>query len=71
MDMATVVVLIVAIVSFSEIYRCRMREKAMGSKKYYDEITKHLLRLEERIRNLETITLENENEKRFSDLSIP
>lgn len=71
MDMATAVVLIVAIVIFSELYRCRIREKGQALKKLFDEMTKQIVSLEKRMANLETITLENENEKRFTDLSFP
>ena len=71
MDMATAVVLIVAVVTFSELYRCRIREKGKDLKKLCDEMTKQIVRLEKRMANIETITLEKENEKRFSDLSMP
>ena len=68
MNLWTMIVLIVAIGTFSEIYRHRISVNAKEAKKLYDEITKRVARLEERMANIETIVLEKVRDKRFSDL---
>ena len=68
MNLWTMIVLIVAIGTFSEIYRHRISVNVKEAQKLYDEITKRVARLEERMANIETIVLEKAREKRFSDL---
>ena len=68
MNLWTMIVLIVAIGTFSEIYRHRISVNVKESQKFYDELAKRLARLEERMANIETIVLEKAREKRFSDL---
>jgi hypothetical protein len=68
MNMWTMIVLIVAIGTFSELYRHRISANVKESKKLFDSISKRVARLEERMANLETIVLEKSREKQFSDL---
>jgi hypothetical protein len=68
MNMWTMIVLIVAIGTFSELYRHRISANVKETKKFFDDIVKRVARLEERMANLETIVLEKAKEKQFSDL---
>ena len=68
MNLWTMIVLIVAIGTFSEIYRHRISVNVKESKKFFDEFSNRMARLEERMANIETIVLEKAREKRFSDL---
>jgi hypothetical protein len=62
------IVLIVAIGTISEIYRARLRANAEKSEGFFQELTRRIARLEERMANIETIVLEKERAKKFSDL---
>ena len=68
MDIFTMIVIIVAIVSLNKSYRCRMRAGGRGSMETVDHLMKYIDQLESRIDNLETIVIENEKEKRFARL---
>ena len=68
MNLWTAVVIIVAIGTFSEIYRSRISANIKESKKFSESLLHRIARLEDRMANLETIVLEKEKSKRFSDL---
>jgi hypothetical protein len=68
MDVFTMIVLIVAIGTISEIYRARISADVKESKKYFENLSQRIARLEDRMANLETIVLEKERTKKFSDL---
>ena len=68
MNLFTMIVIIVAIVAFNKSYRYRMRAGVQESKRSVDFLVRHIEYLETRIANLETIIIENENERRFADL---
>lgn len=68
MDVFTMIVIIVAIVSLNKSYRCRMRAEARESTETVDHLMKYIDQLESRMANLETIVIENEKEKRFAGL---
>ena len=68
MSLWTAIVIIVAIGTVSEIYRARLKTKAEKSEESFKIFTQRIARLEERLANLETIVLEKERTKEFSDL---
>ncbi len=68
MNLWTMIVLIVAIGTFSELYRHRISAKAKESKDLFESISRRVAHLEERMANLETIVLDRAREKKFSDL---
>lgn len=68
MNLWTAVVIIVAIGAVSEIYRSRISGKIKESEKFSETLLQRIARLEDRMANLETIVLEKEKSKRFSDL---
>jgi len=68
MNMWTMIVLVVAIGIFGEVYKHRISLKAKESEAYYDDAIKRIARLEQRMANIETIVLEKVREQRFSDL---
>jgi hypothetical protein len=68
MSFWTAAVIIVAITTFGQVYRIRMKAGAKASDESYHDMLERLDRLEERMANLETIVLEREKAKQFSDL---
>ena len=69
MNLFTMIVLIVAIGTFSKAYRHRMTINAGDeSKATIDYLKKHVQRLENRMANVETIVIDEEREKRFAEL---
>jgi hypothetical protein len=62
------IVLIVAIGTLSEIYRARLRTNVEKAEGFFQELTRRIARLEERMANIETLVLEKEKTKKFSDL---
>jgi hypothetical protein len=62
------VVIIVAIGSVTAIYKERLKAYAGKSEELYREIVQRVERLEERVASLETIVLEKERTRPFSDL---
>ena len=68
MNLWTMIVIIVAIGTFSEICKTRIRANEEESEESIKEISQHLSRLKDRVANLETIVLEKERNKQFSDL---
>jgi hypothetical protein len=68
MGLWTAVVLIVAIGVASEMYRARLKTQAGRTNAAYEELAKRLVRLEDRMANIETIVLEQEKSKRFAEL---
>lgn len=68
MDILTTIVIIVAIVAFNNSYRYRMRTGAQESVQSVEYLKRHIDYLEDRLANLETIVIDKEREKRFSDL---
>lgn len=70
MDLWTMImiVLIVAIAAASKMYRARLKAHVEKSEGFFQELTQRIDRLEERMANIETIVLEKERAKKFSDL---
>jgi hypothetical protein len=68
MNFWAAVVIIVAIGTISEIYRSKLKANANKSEKFYDSTAQRIARLEDRMANLETIVLEKEKAKKFSDM---
>ncbi len=68
MSFWTAAVIIVAITTFGTLYRARIKAKANQSGETSDSLIQRIERLEERMANLETIVLEKEKAKQFSDL---
>ena len=68
MSFWTAAVIIVAITTFGAIYRARMKTDARKSNEISETLLQRIDRLEERMANLETIVLEKEKAKQFSDL---
>ena len=68
MSFWTAAVIIVAIVTFGGIYRSRMKTDTKTTSESFHDLQGRLDRLEERMANLETLVLEKEKAKQFSDL---
>jgi hypothetical protein len=68
MNTMTAVVLIVAIGTFGGLYRARLKANAKIADEEFVDLSQRVSRLEDRIANLETIVLEKEKSKQFSDL---
>ena len=68
MNFWAAVVIIVAIGTISEVYRSKLKANANKSEKIYDTMAQRIARLEDRMANLETIVLEKEKTKKFSDM---
>jgi hypothetical protein len=68
MNLWTMIVLIVAICAISDIIKKRNNNYLNESEKSKEEISKFLVRLKNRIENLETIVLEQERNSRFTKL---
>lgn len=68
MSFWTAIVIIVAIGTVSEIYRARFKANAEKSEASIQEIAKRMASIEERMANIETIVLEQEKSRKFSEL---
>ena len=68
MNTMTAVVLIVAIGTFAGLYRARLKAHSQKTDKDFEDLSHRVSRLEDRIANLETLVLEKEKSKQFSDL---
>jgi hypothetical protein len=68
MSFWTAAVIIVAITTFGAIFRTRIKSNTRQSDEASESLSRRIERLEERIANLETIVLEKEKAKQFSDL---
>lgn len=68
MNFWTAAVIIVAITTFGTLYRTRIKGGATKPNENAEALLQRLDRLEERMANLETIVLEKEKAKQFSDL---
>ena len=66
MNLWTAIVIIVAIGAVSEIYRSRLKASADKAEATFKNLAQRMARLEERMGNLETIVLEEENARKFS-----
>ena len=69
MNPFTMIFLVVAIGILGEVYKHRITARAEESNRLFEDLSKRMARQEERMANIETIVLEKEKEKRFSDLS--
>lgn len=68
MNTMTAVVLIVAIGTIGGLYRARLKTNSQKTDKDFEDLSQRVSRLEDRIANLETLVLEKEKSKQFSDL---
>lgn len=68
MSFWTAAVIIVAITTFGTLYRSRAKAGAAKSNETSEALLQRLDRLEERMANLETVVLEKEKARQFSDL---
>ena len=68
MSFWTAIVIIVAIIAFTTIYRLRLKANTEEVDGVVQNLIERLDSIEERIANLETIVLENEKNKDFSQL---
>ena len=68
MSFWTAAVIIVAIVTFGGIYSSRTKTGPKITNESFHDLLGRLDRLEERMANLETLVLEKEKAKQFSDL---
>lgn len=68
MSFWTAAVIIVAITTFGALYRTRIKANARQSGEISGSTLQRIESLEERMANLETIVLEKEKAKQFSDL---
>ena len=68
MNFWTAAAIIVAITTFGTIYRARIKANAHKFDETSESLLQRIDRLEERMANLETIVLEKEKAKQFSDL---
>ena len=68
MNFWTAAAIIVAIATFGGVYRSRMKADTKITDEDFRGVLGRLDRLEERMANLETLVLEKEKAKQFSDL---
>ena len=68
MSFWTAIVIIVAIGTLSEIYRTRLKANSAKMEESYQKLVQRIASLEERMANLETIVIEKEKSRKFSDL---
>ena len=68
MSFWTAAAIIVAITTFGRLYSTRLKAGAQQSNENSESLLQRIDRLEERMANLETIVLEKEKAKKFSDL---
>lgn len=67
MSFWTAAVIVVAIVTFGGIYRARLKTNTKKSEESFGDLAERIARLEDRMLNLETIVLEKERTRRFSE----
>lgn len=69
MSLWTMIAIIVALGVISEMYRARLKAQTTWAqmKDQEENILSRLDRMEERLRNLETLVLENEKDRAFHD----
>lgn len=68
MNFWTAAVVIVAIVTFGSIFRSRTKTGTKKTDADFEDLLQRIDRLEDRMANLETIVLEKEKAKQFSNL---
>lgn len=68
MDFWTMIVLIVTIGAISDIIKSKKNSDTEKAKKHNEDESQIIARLKERVANLETIILEKERNKRFTEL---
>ena len=68
MSFWTAIVLICLICAVSESYRARLKKMSAHTKENFDDMSDRIARLEERMANLETIVLEKEKTRVYSEL---
>jgi len=68
MSFWTAIVIIVAIGAIREIYRARWKATAKETEASFQKFAERMANLEERLANLETIILEQEKSRKFSEL---
>ena len=68
MSFWTAAVIIVAMGILSEMYRARLKANTRKTEEFFERLTQRMARLEDRMANLETIVIEKEKRKAFSDL---
>ena len=68
MDFWTMIVLIVTIGAISDIIKSKKNNDTEKAKKHNEDESQIIARLKERVANLETIILEKERNKRFTEL---
>ena len=68
MNIWTAAVIIVAIIAVSSMFSARMRTDKRSSENLFKALDKRVTELEKRMANIETIILESERKKDFSDL---
>ena len=61
-------VCMVAIGTASEVYRAKIKASTSEAEKFFEKMAQRVGRLEERMANLETLVLEKEKDKRFSEI---
>ena len=64
----TAVVIIVAIATGGEVYRANIKSGGGKSEEYFNNLSRKLARLEDRIANLEMIVLEKEKARQYDKL---
>jgi hypothetical protein len=67
MNLWTAIVIIVAIGTLGEVYRSRLKAGAHKTEAAFKNIAQRMVRLEERMGNLETIVLEKEKAQKFAE----
>lgn len=68
MDFWTMIVILVLIGVISEIYKSRYKKVIEETEKTNEDVSELLSGLKDRVANLETIILEKERNKRFTEL---
>jgi hypothetical protein len=68
MSFWTAAAVIVAITTFGTLYRAKIKADSKKSNGDFEALLQRIDRLEDRMANLETIVLEKEKTKQFSDL---
>ncbi len=68
MSFWTAVVMIVAIVALSEIYRARLKTQSKQSAAAFDELAARIARIEDRIANIETIVVDRQKSEPFAEM---
>ena len=68
MSFWTAIVVIVAIGTLSEVYRARLKANAEKSQEFLKNLEQRMVRIEDRMANLETIVLEREKARQYDKL---